>query len=148
MPISFEVHAHRIVNPKRVYQGVGIYNFLFRDLLQFLNGGHDIVGQIGQIVLPNRFDAQILQRVVDPVHLFAFQIHVLKHVHKLAGRKIALLFPALDQLAQFIRALNPFHDLQHPVFPLLHLLFVGKLNRSFLRGYFGGFYFIHGSHLP
>ena len=86
-----EVHAHRVVDAEGVHQGIGVHDLLFGNLLDLLDGGHHVLGQLGQIVLSCRVDAHVLHGVVDFVHLLGVQVHILQDVHELAGGQLTLL---------------------------------------------------------
>ena len=78
-----EVHAHRVVDGKAVHQFVGVDQLFFFDLSDGLQR------RFIQIIRFNGFadahvDAQRLQRIVDAVHLLAFQLHFVKNFHQLA----------------------------------------------------------------
>ena len=123
-----QIHAHGVVNAEGVHQRVGIYDLLLGDLLdvaQILQLRAHVVGQLGEIVIPHRVDAQVLQGVVDLVHLVAFQGHVLQHVHQLTGRQLAVLLALFNQLRQLLGALDALHHLHDLDLALLHLLGVG-----------------------
>ena len=123
-----EVHPHRVVDAEGVHQRIGIHHLLLGELLnlvELLQGGHDIIGQLGQIVVAHGVDAQVLQGIVDLVHLVALQIQVLQHIHELTGRELAVFLAPLDQLRQLFRPLDALDDLHDLDLALLHLLHIG-----------------------
>ncbi len=123
-----EVHPHRVVDAEGVHQRIGIHHLLLGELLnlvELLQGGHDIVSQLGQIVVAHGVDAQVLQGIVDLVHLVALQIQVLQHIHELTGRELAVFLAPLDQLRQLFRPLDALDDLHDLDLALLHLLHIG-----------------------
>ena len=116
-----EVHAHRVIGAEGVHHGVGINHLLLADFLHSLQRGLGVIGQLGDIILAHGIDTQVLQDVVDLVHLFGLQIHVLQHVHQLGGGEVALLLAPFDQLRQLLRAGNALYHLHHFYFPGLPL---------------------------
>ena len=106
-----QIHPHRVVGAEGVHHGVGVHDLFLRQLLDGLNGGLHVVGQLGDVVLPHCVDAQVLQSIIDLVHLLGLQIHVLQHVHQLGGRQIALLLAPLDQFGQLFRTWDASHHL-------------------------------------
>ena len=115
-----EVHAHRVVGAEGVHHGVGIHHLLLADLLHGLQRGLGIVGQLGDVVLAYGINTQVLQDVIDLVHLLGLQIHVLQYVHQLGGGEVALLLAPLNELGQFLGAGDALHHLHHFYLTGLH----------------------------
>ena len=123
-----QIHPHRIVGTEGVHQGVGIDDLLLGDLLHLLHRGLRCIGQIGDVVLPHRLNAQIFQGIVNFVHLVRTQLHVLQHVQQLGGGELSLLFAPLDELSQLFRPGNALHHLHDLDLAGLHAgLDVGRL---------------------
>gem|GEM_PF-6825741 len=101
-----QIHAHRVIRAEGVHHGVGVHQLLVGDLLHGLQGGLGIVGQLGDVVLAHGVDAQVLQSVIDLVHLLGVQIHVLQHVQQLGGGQVAFLLAPLDQLVPLPQPLD------------------------------------------
>ena len=155
-----QVHPNRIVGAEGVHHGVGIHHLLLVDLLHGLQRGIRVVGEVGDIVLAYSVDAQILQCVIDLVHLIGLQIHILQHVHQLGGGEVALLLAPLNQLSQLFRAgdaLYHLHDLHLAGFHTgLHLrggglasvgLFLQDHGHTVVLGLDqGGIFFLFGTH--
>ena len=139
-----EVHAHRVVDAEGVHQGIGVHDLLFGNLLNFLDGRHHVLGQLGQIVLPRRVNAHVLHGVVDFIHLLGVQVHILQHVHELAGGQLPLLLAFFQQFGYLFRAgdaLDHLHQLRLAGFDLL---LAGHLGLLIPRGLGGHFLFTHG----
>ena len=115
-----QIHAHRVVRAEGVHHGVGVHQLLVGDVLHGLQGGLGIVGQLGDIVLAHGVDTQVLQGVIDLVHLLGIQVHVLQHVQQLGGGQVALLLAPLDELGQLIGTLNALDHLHDLDFSGLH----------------------------
>ena len=155
-----QIHPHRVVGAEGVHHGVGVHDLFLRQLFDGLNGGLHVVGQLGDVVLPHCVDAQVLQSIIDLVHLLGLQIHVLQHVHQLGGGEVALLLAPLNQLSQLFRAgdaLYHLHDLHLAGFHTgLHLrggglasvgLFLQDHGHTVVLGLDqGGIFFLFGTH--
>ena len=102
-----QVHTHGIVNVEAVHQRVGVDQLLLLDLGDLIHSGLAIlIGQVGQEILAAYLDAQLLQRVVDGVHLLALQVQLVQHVGQLTGIQLALLLTLGKQVAQLLVAVQ------------------------------------------
>ena len=115
-----QIHPHRIIGSEGVHHGVGVHHLLLIDLLHGLQRGICVIGEVGDIVLTHRIDAQVFQGVIDLVHLIGLKIHVLQYIHQFGGGEVALLFTPLDQLSQLFCAGDALYHLHDLHFASLH----------------------------
>ena len=147
-----QIHADGVVDGEVVDQGVGVYQLLFFHIGDLFGGGL-VVRQLRQQVLVGAdVDVQGLQRVVELIHLFAFQIQVVHGLHQLRGLQLALFLALGQQLPQLFIVDEPAGGGQGGHLLVVQAddaglfgLLIGhdagrllRLRRLFLGGLFGG----------
>ena len=143
-----QIHAHRVVGAKVVNEGVGVHNLLLGDLLHLLHWGLRRIGKLGHVVLPHGVDAQVLQGVVNFIHLVGAQLHILKHIQQLGGGQLALLLPPLNELGQLFGPGDALHHLHNFDLAGLHAGLDIGLRLLLLQNHLaGGVVFLFGAHV-
>ena len=100
----FQIHPDGIIDGEVIHQGVGVNQLLLFHLGNLRVGGLVVRQVRQQILIGADIDIQRFQRVIELIHLLAFQIQIIHSLHQLAGVQLALLLALAQQLPQLFIA--------------------------------------------